>query len=116
MVRSLVSPGACRKASTSEGVLNWGMRVSSFVLTSTVRDRVGSTCNTAGKQDGMLSSSNARRATKRQLTSTRMSVQLTYCVHTLGALTHTHTCMTVLRVVALFQSELSSRHRMMYSC
>jgi hypothetical protein len=26
------------------------------------------------------------------------------------------TCMTVLRVVALSQSELSSRHRIMYSC
>jgi len=26
------------------------------------------------------------------------------------------TCMTVLRVVALFQSDESSRHKMMYSC
>lgn len=49
MLRSLVRPGACRKASTSLCVLNCGMRVSSLVLTSTVRDREGSTCrhNTA---------------------------------------------------------------------
>jgi len=39
-----LSPGAFRKASTSDGVLNCGMRVSSLVLTSTVRDNVGSIC------------------------------------------------------------------------
>lgn len=41
---SFASPGALRNASTSDGVLNWGKRVSNFVLTRTVRDRVGSTC------------------------------------------------------------------------
>lgn len=37
------SPVAARCISTSEGVANWGMRVSSLVETRTVRDRVGST-------------------------------------------------------------------------
>lgn len=40
---SLASPGARRKASTSDGVENCGSLVSNLVLTSTVRDRVGST-------------------------------------------------------------------------
>eukprot|EP00882_Tetradesmus_deserticola_P033632 GHRQ01038436.1.p1 GENE.GHRQ01038436.1~~GHRQ01038436.1.p1 ORF type:complete len:125 (+),score=7.37 GHRQ01038436.1:300-674(+) len=43
---SFASPGARRNASTSEGVENCGSLVSNLVLTSTVRDRVGSTCGT----------------------------------------------------------------------
>lgn len=42
---SMAKPGAFKNASTSDGVLNWGSRVSNLVLTSTVRERVGSTCN-----------------------------------------------------------------------
>lgn len=37
-------PGGCRNSSTSWPRANCGMRVSSFVLTITVRDSVGSVC------------------------------------------------------------------------
>ena len=118
MVGSSRREGGRRYISTSWGRANWGMRVSSLVDTTTVRVREGSTCagggQRAGKQgrgEGIL----PRPAAGQTAPPSRSPTPLLPPCPSTPAAAARRTCMTSLRVVALLQSLLSSRQRMMYS-